>query len=136
MGPRARRSGGSPAARHPAPALPARWRRRRARRPTPPPRNGPTCVTSLENLALLDVRWRRISHEAGVGARVLRALEQAGVTQVAPDGVPFDPQQHHAVDRLPTHDPAQHNTVMTDRAGWVDGGRVLRLPDVIVYRNE
>jgi aspartokinase/homoserine dehydrogenase 1 len=41
---------------------------------------GPTCVTSLEKLALLDVRWRRISHEAGVGARVLRALEQAGIT--------------------------------------------------------
>lgn len=51
-------------------------------------------------------------------------------------GAPFDPQHHHAVDRLPTHDPAQHNTVMTDRPGWVDGGRVLRLPDVIVYRNE
>ncbi|MBK9753723.1 MAG: bifunctional aspartate kinase/homoserine dehydrogenase I [Nannocystis sp.] len=41
---------------------------------------GPTCVTSLEKLALLDLRWRRISHEAGVGARVLRALEQAGIT--------------------------------------------------------
>ena len=42
--------------------------------------SGPTCVTSLENLALLDVRWRRITHEAGVGMRVLRALETAGVT--------------------------------------------------------
>ena len=42
--------------------------------------SGPTCVTSLENLALLDVRWRRLTHEAGVGMRVLRALETAGVT--------------------------------------------------------
>lgn len=41
---------------------------------------GPTCVTSLEKLALLDVRWRKLSHEAGVGARVLRALELAGIT--------------------------------------------------------
>ena len=42
--------------------------------------SGPTCVTSLEHLALLDVRWRRLTHEAGVGMRVLRALEMAGVT--------------------------------------------------------
>ncbi len=44
------------------------------------PTAGPTCVTSLENLALLDVRWRRLTHAAGVGMRVLRALETAGVT--------------------------------------------------------
>jgi aspartokinase/homoserine dehydrogenase 1 len=44
------------------------------------PTAGPTCVTSLENLALLDIRWRRLTHTAGVGMRVLRALEAAGVT--------------------------------------------------------
>jgi len=44
------------------------------------PKAGPTCVTSLENLALLDLRWRRLTHTAGVGMRVLRALESAGVT--------------------------------------------------------
>lgn len=40
---------------------------------------GPTSVTSLEHLALLDVRWRRRGPEAGVGMRVLRALEQAAI---------------------------------------------------------
>jgi aspartokinase/homoserine dehydrogenase 1 len=43
------------------------------------PEPGPTCLTSLEDLAILDVRWRRLTHEAGVGMRVLRALEQAAI---------------------------------------------------------
>jgi aspartokinase/homoserine dehydrogenase 1 len=44
------------------------------------PGEGPTCVTSLENLALLDVRLRRLSAEMPLGERVLRALRAAGVT--------------------------------------------------------
>ncbi|MBL9100780.1 MAG: aspartate kinase [Myxococcales bacterium] len=40
---------------------------------------GPTSVTSLENLALLDVRWRRLGPDSGIGMRVLRALEQAAI---------------------------------------------------------
>ena len=39
----------------------------------------PTSVTSLEDMALLDVEWRRLSHRAQVGERVLRALETANV---------------------------------------------------------
>ncbi len=42
--------------------------------------NRPTSVTSLENLALLSVQWRRLSHDALVGERVLRALVRARVT--------------------------------------------------------
>ena len=40
---------------------------------------GPTSVTSLEDLALLDVRWRRLGAEAGVGMRVLRSLADAKI---------------------------------------------------------
>ncbi|QDG50760.1 bifunctional aspartate kinase/homoserine dehydrogenase I [Persicimonas caeni] len=40
----------------------------------------PTCVTSLENLALVDLRWRELSRQAQMGRRVLRAFEEAGVT--------------------------------------------------------
>jgi aspartokinase/homoserine dehydrogenase 1 len=42
----------------------------------------PTSVTSLENLALIDLHWRRISvsHQASLGDRVLRVLDQSGVT--------------------------------------------------------
>ena len=40
----------------------------------------PTSVTSLENLAWIGVEWRRISHFAQIGARVLAALDAAGIT--------------------------------------------------------
>ena len=40
----------------------------------------PTCVTSLENLALIDVRWRELSRQARMGRRVLKALEAAEIT--------------------------------------------------------
>ena len=43
------------------------------------PGERPTCVTSLENLALLDVRLRRLSAEMPLGERVLRALRSAAV---------------------------------------------------------
>ncbi|HIA04492.1 MAG TPA: aspartate kinase, partial [Myxococcales bacterium] len=39
----------------------------------------PTSVTSLENLALLDVEWRRLAHEAQVGEQVLKALDGAQI---------------------------------------------------------
>jgi len=40
----------------------------------------PTSVASLENLALLDVRWRELSQQAHMARRVLKALEDAGMT--------------------------------------------------------
>lgn len=40
----------------------------------------PTCVTSLEKLAMLDVQWTRLSYEASIAKRVLQALESANVT--------------------------------------------------------
>ncbi len=43
-------------------------------------RTAATSVTSLENLALLGVEVRRIAKRASVGGRVLRALEEAGLT--------------------------------------------------------
>ncbi|MFH2006420.1 MAG: bifunctional aspartate kinase/homoserine dehydrogenase I [bacterium] len=42
--------------------------------------NHPTSVTSLEDQTLLDIQWRRLAHQAQMGERVLRVLNQAGVT--------------------------------------------------------
>jgi aspartokinase/homoserine dehydrogenase 1 len=39
-----------------------------------------TSVTSLENLALLDIESRRLSHQVQLTGRVLRALDRAGIT--------------------------------------------------------
>ncbi|MCK6509990.1 bifunctional aspartate kinase/homoserine dehydrogenase I [Myxococcota bacterium] len=41
--------------------------------------NRPTCVTSLENLALIDIRWRKLSKQAQMSERVLQALRQADI---------------------------------------------------------
>ena len=41
---------------------------------------GPVCVTSLENLALIDVRWRQLRQQVQMGQRVLGALERAELT--------------------------------------------------------
>ncbi|MCB9640323.1 MAG: bifunctional aspartate kinase/homoserine dehydrogenase I [Myxococcales bacterium] len=41
--------------------------------------NQPTCVTSLENLALIDIRWRKLSKQAHMSERVLHALRQADI---------------------------------------------------------
>ena len=58
-----------------------------------------------------------LAQNEGLREQLTRALEEAGVVRIAPDGEPFDANLHHAVDRLSTHDPAQHNTVLTDRPG-------------------
>lgn len=41
---------------------------------------GPICVTSLEQLALVDVRWRQLSQQVQMGQRVLQALERKQIT--------------------------------------------------------
>jgi aspartokinase/homoserine dehydrogenase 1 len=42
--------------------------------------NRPTCVTSLENLALIEVEYKQVVEETSVGERVLRALDEASIT--------------------------------------------------------
>lgn len=75
-------------------------------------------------------------HTAGPGlrARLHRGLADVGVVPVEPDGLPFDGAEHDAVDREPTTDPARDRTVAsTERTGYLDRGRVLRRPEVVVY---
>ncbi len=40
----------------------------------------PTCVTSLDDLALIEIEYKQMAEEATVGERVLGALDQAGIT--------------------------------------------------------
>jgi hypothetical protein len=63
-----------------------------------------------------------------------QALAGAGITELRPEGVPFDPAQHRAVHQVPTDDPARHNTVAgVERPGYRDGsGAIIRQPEVVV----
>ena len=42
--------------------------------------DAPVCVTSLERLALVTVRWRQLSQQVNMGQRVLSALQRAQIT--------------------------------------------------------
>ncbi|GAA0377846.1 hypothetical protein Acor_43800 [Acrocarpospora corrugata] len=65
------------------------------------------------------------------------ALAAAGISEVRPDGEPFDGERHEAVDTAPTDDPDAHDTIAeTVRAGYLDGAEVLRVPQVVVYRRD
>jgi hypothetical protein len=68
--------------------------------------------------------------------RMRDALRVAGVETVsAEDGAAFDGDRYRAVDRVPTKDPELHNRIAgTERPGYIDRGRTLREPEVLVYR--
>jgi hypothetical protein len=115
--------------------------RRRATPPAPPPPPPPPPPadpiardrTALAE-AIIDARDR-----LGPGAlseRLGAALATVGVETLDPVGEPFDANRHWAQgsDRL-TPDPALDGTVAeTVTFGYVDRGRPLRLPGVVVYR--
>lgn len=72
---------------------------------------------------------------ASLREELLDALERAGVeaVEVRP-GEPFDPKRHRAAGRVPTAAPERENLVAeTERLGFVDRGRRLRPPRVLVY---
>ncbi|GII27615.1 nucleotide exchange factor GrpE [Planotetraspora mira] len=72
-----------------------------------------------------------------LAARLLEALGTAGVHEIRADGQPFDGRVHEAVEVVPTADPRLRDVVAsTERPGYVDGDRVVRVPRVAVYRLE
>jgi hypothetical protein len=68
--------------------------------------------------------------------RAIDTLAAAGVEAVDSAGDQFDPARHRAVARVETADPAADGIIVeTERLGYVDGGRHVRLPDVHVYHH-
>jgi hypothetical protein len=67
---------------------------------------------------------------------LVRALAEIGVEEVVvPEGEPFDPHRHKAWERVATSDPRLDEVVAgTERPGFSDRGRVVRFPEVRVYR--
>jgi molecular chaperone GrpE len=68
--------------------------------------------------------------------RLLDALAEVGVTAVeVPAGTRFDPASHRAADTLMTEDDTLDGLVVeTERLGFVDRGRRVRWPEVLVYQ--
>jgi molecular chaperone GrpE (heat shock protein) len=72
---------------------------------------------------------------AALAAWVTQALAEVGVAEVVVDGQRFDPGRHQAVDHVATTDPAADGLVArTSRRGFTDRDRVVRPPQVLVYR--
>jgi molecular chaperone GrpE (heat shock protein) len=79
----------------------------------------------------LSERFPHLAHRLGA------ALEAAGVREIRADGQAFDGRRHEAVGTVSTADPDLHDLVsQTVRCGYVDGDRVLRVPEVMIYRLE
>ena len=100
---------------------------------TAPPTSQATERAALVELCV-DLADRLRTTGPGLRARLHRGLADVGVVAVEPDGLPFDGAHHDAVDREATTDPARDRTVAsTERTGYLDHGRVLRRPEVVVY---
>lgn len=63
---------------------------------------------------------------------LLKALEAAGITEVDPAGLPFDPSLHEAMAVQPTGEQAPDTVLAVVQKGYVLNGRLLRPARVIV----
>jgi hypothetical protein len=67
--------------------------------------------------------------------RMERALSAAGLTPFRADGEVFDPARHMAVAVEPTDDPSRvHRVAQTLRPGYSQGGLIVQVAQVLVYR--
>lgn len=90
--------------------------------------------TTRDDLVAACIRQRDQVRDERLRAVLLHALVGVGVSEVRADGERFDPHRHETVDRAPVADPALHDTVAsTERCGYLDNGRVLRVPRVILH---
>ncbi|MEV7009017.1 nucleotide exchange factor GrpE [Streptosporangium sp. NPDC051022] len=68
---------------------------------------------------------------------LMEGLSRAGVQEIVADGRRFDPRLHEAFGTEPTGRPELHDIVAeTVKRGYADGDRVIRVPQVAVYRHE
>jgi hypothetical protein len=70
-----------------------------------------------------------------VAARIVQALERAGVERIEPRlGDPFDPARHKIEAISPVADPGSRGTIAAViRRGYCDHGRLVREADVLVF---
>jgi molecular chaperone GrpE len=64
--------------------------------------------------------------------KLLATLENAGIVRIAPEGQPFNPQEHEAVLQVPREDVEANTVVSVVRAGYRLGDRVVMPAQVVV----
>ena len=68
-----------------------------------------------------------------INAQLLKALQNNGLTEVAPLGEPFDPARHESVGSVPVSKKEEHDTVMEVLAkGYALNGKIVRPPRVTI----
>lgn len=96
--------------------------------PGPDPRRQPLVDGLIAARDLVDP-------DSVLSRRLGAALAEGGVRELAPIGERFDPGRHHAVATQPTNDPARAELIAdVERVGYADAERMIRLPDVVVFR--
>jgi molecular chaperone GrpE len=63
-----------------------------------------------------------------------KAFEQAGVTEISPQGEAFNPEFHEAIATQPSSDQAPNSVLQVIQKGYQLNGRLLRPARVIVAR--
>lgn len=72
-----------------------------------------------------------------VHAQLKRVLEGNGVTEINPLGQPFSPDEHEAIEEIPTTDETHDHTVaLVILKGYKVGSRIIRAAQVKVYKYE
>lgn len=121
----------------PVPAVPAQGMAPVAGLPVPPDPYGLLAQTLSDRATLVQLCLYALdrARSDGVAERIERGLAEIGITPLRPDGQPFDPSHHEAAGTVVTDDPALAGLIAeTEVVGFVDHGRVLRAPVVIVYQ--
>jgi hypothetical protein len=114
-------------------------RRRRGPHPASPPVQAgdglATAIAERDSLAFACMELADLVSSPSLAHKVLEALRRAGYDSIDPVGDVFYPQQHRAVETRPTSDSAQHNRIAAiERRGYLGHGRVVRVPEVAVFR--
>lgn len=65
---------------------------------------------------------------------LLKALQEAGITEIDPAGQPFDPERHEAMAMQPSAEQPADTVLTVVQKGYVLNGRLLRPARVIVAR--
>ena len=73
--------------------------------------------------------------DPALAAKLIKALDKAGVSRLEPLGEPFDPELHEGVGWLSTSEPDLHRHIaQVAQPGYQDRSRLIRAAQVRLYQ--